>query len=396
MKKCGDRKRKNSRGGIMEDNKENLKGIRNLVILAILLYLGVQHIDVVWGVVKNLFGLISPFVLGACIAFVLNVPMRAIEGQIERISHGRKKYTRAISLVLTIVSVILVILIVLFVVVPELGATIVSLKDLVPPFLIRMQKLAEELFAENPEIVKQISSIKMDWEGILNDTIAFLKNGAGSFLNSTFTAAMSVVSAITNFGIGVVFSCYILLQKEKLGVQIKKSLYAFVPTKKADRIIEICTLSHKTFASFLTGQCVEALILGGMFFITMLIFRFPYALLVGVLIAFTALIPIFGAFIGCVVGVFLILMVSPVKALGFLIMFFILQQIEGNFIYPHVVGNSVGLPSIWVLVAVTLGGNVMGILGMIIFIPMVSVLYTLFREEVYKRIRGRRELRGKF
>lgn len=380
----------------MEDNKENLKGIRNLVILAILLYLGVQHIDVVWGVVKNLFGLISPFVLGACIAFVLNVPMRAIEGQIERISHGRKKYTRAISLVLTIVSVILVILIVLFVVVPELGATIVSLKDLVPPFLIRMQKLAEELFAENPEIVKQISSIKLDWEGILNDTIAFLKNGAGSFLNSTFTAAMSVVSAITNFGIGVVFSCYILLQKEKLGVQIKKSLYAFVPTKKADRIIEICTLSHKTFASFLTGQCVEALILGGMFFITMLIFRFPYALLVGVLIAFTALIPIFGAFIGCVVGVFLILMVSPVKALGFLIMFFILQQIEGNFIYPHVVGNSVGLPSIWVLVAVTLGGNVMGILGMIIFIPMVSVLYTLFREEVYKRIRGRRELRGKF
>lgn len=380
----------------MENNKEKLKSIRNLIILAILLYLGIQHIDVVWGVVRNLFSLISPFVLGACIAFVLNVPMRAIEGQVEKIAHGRKKYTRAISLVLTIVSVILVIIIVLFVVVPELGATIVSLKDLVPPFLMKIQKLAEELFAENPEIVKQISSIKLDWEGILNDIIAFLKNGAGSFLNSTFSAAMSVVSGITNFGIGVVFACYILLQKEKLGVQIKKALYAFVPVKKADRIIEICSLSHKTFASFLTGQCMEALILGTMFFITMLIFRFPYALLVGVLIAFTALIPIFGAFIGCVVGVFLILMVNPVQALGFLIMFLILQQIEGNFIYPHVVGNSVGLPSIWVLVAVTLGGNIMGVLGMLVFIPLVSVLYTLFREEVYKRIQGRRELRGKF
>ena len=160
--------------------------------------------------------------------------------------------------------------------------------------------------------------------------------------------------------------------------------------------MEICTLSHKTFASFLTGQCMEALILGTMFFVAMLIFRFPYALLVGVLIAFTALIPIFGAFIGCVIGVFLILMVSPIKALGFLIMFLVLQQIEGNFIYPHVVGSSVGLPSIWVLVAVTLGGSIMGVLGMLIFIPLVSVLYTLFREEIYKRIQGRKELKGKF
>lgn len=380
----------------MEINKENLKGIRNLIIFAILLYLGVQNINVVIDVLGNLFGMISPFVLGACIAFVLNVPMRAIEPQIEKITHGRKKYTRAVSLVVTIISVVLIVLIVLFVVVPELGATIVSLKDLVPPFLIKIQKLAEELFAENPEIVEKISSIKLDWEEILNDIISFLKNGAGSFLNSTFSAAMSVVSAITNFGIGVVFACYILLQKEKLAVQVKKAAYAFIPVKKADKIMEICTLSHKTFASFLTGQCMEALILGTMFFVAMLIFRFPYALLVGVLIAFTALIPIFGAFIGCVIGVFLILMVSPIKALGFLIMFLVLQQIEGNFIYPHVVGSSVGLPSIWVLVAVTLGGSIMGVLGMLIFIPLVSVLYTLFREEIYKRIQGRKELKGKF
>lgn len=379
----------------MENNKENLKRIRNLIVFTILLYLGVQHIDVVFQVVCNLFGLISPFVLGAGIAFVLNVSMSAIEKQIEKIG-GKRKYIRPLSLVSTIVCVILVIVIVLFVVVPELAATLMSLKDLVPAFLVRVQETAEKLFAENPRIVEEIASIKIDWEEIVNEVISFLKNGAGSVLNSTVSVAVSVVSGIANFFIGFVFACYILLQKEKLAVQVKKAMYAFIPVKKADRILEICTLSSKTFSNFLTGQGMEALILGFMFFITMLILRFPYALLVGVLVAFTALIPIFGAFIGCAVGAFLILMVSPVKALGFLVLFLVLQQIEGNFIYPHVVGNSVGLPSMWVLVAVSLGGSTMGVLGMIIFIPLISVIYTLFREEVYQRIGGRKELEDKF
>lgn len=379
----------------MENNKENLKKIRNLIAFAILLYLGVQHFDVVLHVIGNLLGLIWPFVLGAGIAFVLNVPMKAIEGKIERV-FGKKKYTRGLSLVSTTVCVILVIVLVLFVVLPELTSTVISLKDSVPEFLMRTKETAEKLFAENPRIVEEIASIKIDWEAIVDEVIGFLKNGAGSFLNSTVSAAVSVVSAIANFFIGLVFACYILLQKEKLSVQVKKAMYAFIPVKRVDRIVEICMLSNKTFSNFLTGQCMEALILGGMFFITMLILRFPYALLVGVLVAFTALIPIFGAFIGCAVGVFLILMVSPVKALGFLILFLVLQQIEGNLIYPHVVGNSVGLPSIWVLVAVTLGGSTMGIPGMLIFIPLTSVLYTLFRENVYRRIGGRKELEDKF
>lgn len=380
----------------MEENKKKLKKIRNLIAFAILLYLGVQNIAVVWGVVKTLFGMIAPFVLGGCIAFVLNVPMCGIEKIVEKLAKGRKKYTRPLSLILTIVSFVLLIIVVFFVVIPELSATIVSLKDLVPGFLVNVQMLVGQLFAEYPQITEYVSSIQLNWPDILEDVVSFLKNGAGSVLNSTFSAAMSVVSAITNFFIGFVFSCYILLQKEKLAIQLKKALYAFVSVKKADKIIEVCALSHKTFANFLTGQCVEALILGTMFFVTMLILRFPYALLVGVLIAVTALIPMFGAFIGCAIAVFLILMVSPIKALGFLVLFLVLQQIEGNLIYPHVVGNSVGLPSIWVLVAVTLGGSIMGVLGMLIFIPAVSVLYTLLRDEVYRRIANRRELRGKF
>ena len=198
-----------------------------------------------------------------------------------------------------------------------------------------------------------------------------------------------VVSAATNFVIAFVFAMYIVLQKERLSVQVRKIMYAFLPRKGADWINRVASLAYTTFSHFFTGQCLEAVILGTMFFVAMTIFRFPYALLVGILVAFTALIPIFGAFIGCVVGAFLILMENPMQAVLFVVMFLILQQIEGNLIYPHVVGNSVGLPSIWVLVAVTVGGSLMGIVGMLVFIPLMSVCYTLFRQWVYDRLKKR-------
>ena len=181
-----------------------------------------------------------------------------------------------------------------------------------------------------------------------------------------------------------------MLQKERLSVQARKILYAYFPQKRVEKVLSICSLTYDTFSHFLTGQCTEAVILGAMFFVVMGILRLPYALLVGILIAFTALIPIFGAFIGCIVGAFLIFMVNPAQALVFVVVFFILQQIEGNFIYPHVVGNSVGLPSIWVLAAVTVGGSMMGIVGMLIFIPAGSVIYALFRENVYQRLQRKK------
>ena len=187
-----------------------------------------------------------------------------------------------------------------------------------------------------------------------------------------------------------IFSFYILLQKERLSGQVKKALYALLPQRTVSYALHVCSLANRTFANFITGQCIEAVILGSMFFVTMTVFRFPYAMLVGVLIAFTALIPVFGGFIGCWIGFFLILMVSPVQAIIFLGLFLVLQQIEGNLIYPHVVGNSVGLPSIWVLAAVTLGGSLMGVVGMLVFIPLVSVIYALFREWVYKRLKEKK------
>ena len=378
----------------MELNKENMRKIRWLIAFAVLLYLGIQNLAVVLKYVKLLWGLLLPFVLGGAMAFVLNVPMSFIERHLfgkvreknNKAGKAASKLARPVSLVLSIVFVILLILIVVLVVAPELGTTLVSVVKKVEEDIPLAQKWITYTFNGDSQIVKWASAIEIDPQKILDSIVSVLKNGADNLVSSTITVTMGIVSMAVNFAIGFVFACYVLLQKEKLGKQVLKATYAILPVKVVEYQSHVCTLASKIFASFITGQCIEAVILGSMFFVTMTIGRFPYAMLIGVLISFTALIPVFGGIIGCWVGFFLILMVSPLKAFMFLGLFVILQQIEGNLIYPHVVGNSVGLPAIWVLVAVTLGGNLMGIVGMLIFIPLVSVLYTLFREWVYARL----------
>lgn len=387
LEKTGTEKRRE----YMNLNRETMKKLMLLIAFTILLLVGVQRLDAVFGALGFLWGIGFPFVLGGAIAFILNVPMTALEGWLfpqEKTAKSKlgRKLARPLSLVLAIVLVLGVISLVIFVVVPELGATVVSLGATVEAFLPKAQEWLEDIFSYNEQIVAWIDSLEMNWEKIMETAWNFFRSGAGSVLSSTMTVARTIISAVTNFFIGFVFACYVLLQKEKLGEQSRKLLRAVFPKKQVDYILHVCSLSHRTFSSFITGQCMEAVILGTMFFVAMSLLRFPYALLVGVLVAFTALIPIFGAFIGCVVGAFLILMVSPAQALGFIVLFQVLQQIEGNLIYPRVVGNSVGLPAIWVLVAVTVGGNLMGIVGMLIFIPMVSVLYTLLREWMYGRL----------
>ena len=290
-------------------------------------------------------------------------------------------------MLIVIFGVFGIVALVMFVLIPQLGDTFSNLGSSIQAFIPKVQEWAEKLFHDNKEIMTWVNSLKFDWNKIMDAGIDFFKNGAGSVLDSTITAAKSIVSGITTFFIAFVFAVYILLQKEKLGIQAKKVLFAFVRKGRAEAAMEVLSLTYNTFSSFLTGQCLEAIILGSMFVVTMTLFKLPYALLVGIVIAFTALIPIFGAFIGCAVGAFLIFMVDPFKALIFVILFLILQQIEGNLIYPHVVGNSVGLPSIWVLAAVSIGGSLMGIVGMLIFIPIISVVYALFREIVYLKLR---------
>lgn len=374
----------------MNLDRENMKKIMLLITFTVLLLVGVQRFDVVLATLGGVWGIFFPFVLGGAIAFLLNVPMHFLENRLfgeEKDKKWKKKLARPLSLVLSIILVVAVISIVIFVVVPELSATLMSLGKQLEKALPEAQIWLEEIFRDNAQVTEWLDNLEINWDSMIQKALNLLQTGAGNVLSSTVSVAKGIVSAVSTFFIAFVFACYILLQKEKLAEQAKRLMTAVFSRRQAAWIFHICSLSHRTFSSFISGQCLEAVILGTMFFIAMSILRFPYALLVGVLVAFTALIPIFGAFIGCAVGAFLILVVSPVQALAFVALFLLLQQIEGNLIYPHVVGNSVGLPSIWVLVAVTVGGSLMGIIGMLVFIPAVSVLYTLLREWMHYRLK---------
>ena len=276
---------------------------------------------------------------------------------------------------------------VMFGVIPQLTQTMGNLMTSISDFIPQMQNWIREFSHDNQDIMKLVDQLQFQPDQAIKWGISLLGNGVGNMMNTTMSAVGSVASGLATFFISFSFACYILFQKEKLHLQVRKVIFAFIPKQKADAILNICSLTYRTFANFLAGQCLEAVILGMMFVITLSILKMPYALLIGILIAFTALVPIFGAFIGCAVGSFLIFMVNPKQAVLFIIVFLLLQQIEGNLIYPHVVGGSVGLPSIWVLAAVTIGGNLMGIIGMLIFIPLVSVFYTIFREFVYLRLK---------
>ena len=379
----------------MDFDRESVKKIRGLIIFTAIIVLCLWEYNKVFDILGFVFHIMFPFILGGAIAFVLNVPMNFVERHLfgsekAQKSKVRAKAARPVSMLIVLLLVFGVIAVVMFILIPQLGRTFANLGDSIQAFIPRVQAWANGLFHNTTEGMAWVNNLEFDWNKIMDAGIDFFRNGAGSVLDSTITAAKSIVSGITTFFIAFVFACYVLLQKEKLSVQAKKVLFAFVRRGRAEAALEVFSLTYSTFSSFLTGQCVEAIILGSMFVVTMGLFRLPYALLVGIVIAFTALIPIFGAFIGCAVGAFLIFMLDPVKALVFVVLFLVLQQIEGNLIYPHVVGNSVGLPSIWVLAAVSIGGSLMGIVGMLIFIPIVSVVYALFREIVYLKLRQKK------
>lgn len=376
----------------MEIEKKTINRIAGLLVLAIALYLGLNYWGWIAGILKYVYGLLFPFILGGCIAFVLNIPMTFLEDKLSKVRVNRigpyiRKWKEVISLILSCIMIIGLLILVSYIVIPQILETIKVLPQTFEKSTAALKQWIQNKDWLSSDIIYWINSQKIDWNSILDNVKSAVFNGAGSMVASTIGAATSFANGIVNFTVGFIFSIYILMQKKKLGTQCRKILYAFFPVGKADSILEVTALTSRTFSNFIAGQCTEATILGMMFFFTMIIFNFPYALVVSILIAFTSLIPLLGSFIGCAVGAFLIVMVNPVKAGLFLIVFLVLQQIEGNIVYPRVVGNSVGLPSIWVLVAITIGGNMMGVTGMIIFIPLFSVGYVLFRKEVYKRLK---------
>lgn len=374
----------------MEFSREKLRQIRRLMVLAALLVLAVIYSrEILLGIG---FGveIVRPFVLGAAIAFVLNIPMKVYEEKLFKKWQGKlaKKCKRPVCIILAILSVVAVVALVVGTVVPQVTATAAEVGAKIPGFVGKVIDWLDKMTKDYPvfaEQVEKLQQMKINWNDIFQNVVGFLKNGAADMLTSTVTIASGIISGIVNTFISFIFALYILAQKEKLGNQGRRVLTAYLPEKAAEKIFRVCSLLYRNFSSFITGQCTEAVILGLMFVIAMTIFRMPYALMVGVMIAFLALIPMVGAFIGCALGAFLILLENPVQAVWFVVMFLILQQIEGNLIYPRVVGSSVGLPAMWVLVAVSLGGSLFGMVGMLVFIPLTSTVYALLRESVNRR-----------
>ena len=373
----------------------SLKKIRGLIVFTILILVGLWNYEIVLEGIGFLWAIVFPFALGGAIAFIINVPMSFIEKKLfgpEKEKRGRMagKLARPVSLVLTIALVLSVLVLVMFVLVPQLGETFSALGKSIAEFIPQLQNWIKDFTHNNPDVMEWVNQLEFNPDKMIQWGVNFLGAGAGSVMNTTVAAVGTIISGFTTFFISFSFACYVLIQKEKLHVQVRKVFFAFIPKQKAEVVLEVCSLTYKTFSSFLAGQCLEAVILGTMFVVSMSLLQLPYALLIGVVIAFTALIPVFGGFIGSTLGFVMIFMVSPKQAIFFVALFLILQQLEGNLIYPHVVGKSVGLPSIWVLAAVSTGGKLMGIVGMLIFIPLVSVVYALFREVVYLNLKKRK------
>lgn len=387
---------KDSRGDCL-NWKEMKKGIF-YISFALILFFVLYHIKDVVGAVSTLLGILTPFLLGAGMAFILNLPMRYLEEKMTFLEKKPEyiKWRRPICLILTICIFIGVCSIVILLIIPALRETVQKIVETVPGFLLFLVEKMEKWNIPMEEVEQWLNDTAINWSLIGQKILSFVQSWSSGFFASTFDVVTSVVSIVTNVVIGFVFAIYILCSKEKLYRQFRMLCYAFLPEKRADRLFYIGSLIHRTFASFFAGQCTEACILGGMFVVTMGLLSIPYALLIGVLIGVMSLIPIFGAFIGCATGVILILMVNPMKALIFVLLFLVLQQIEGNLIYPKVVGGSIGLPGIWVLVAVSVGGSLMGVLGMILFIPLFSVAYTLLREKTQEMLKKGKVSKSKY
>ena len=359
-----------------------------LIAFAVGLYALINHLSVIGSVFHFLTNLLEPLIVGAILAFFLNVPMRGLEKLFFRLQTRRRWKVReraneVVSLILTYVGGFLLIFLVMYIVIPQLVETI---PGIVSSAESAWPKLMAFLQSHNIN-TQQLEQLFSNFD--LGPLLTKVWENYAQIIQTSLTAVSTVTSVLTVAITGFVISIYILSNKKKLLSQVRRLLYAYVGRKYADKVSKVASLTNQTFSSFISGQCVEAVILGVMFFLVMSILRLPYSLVISVFIAFMALIPYVGAFLGCVVGMLLIVIVSPMQALVFLITFLVLQQLEGQLIYPKVVGSSVGLPAIWILVSVFVGGKLFGIVGMLFFIPLTSVVYSLLRLNVNHRLEKR-------
>ena len=344
------------------------------------------NFNVVYYALTQIFKITAPLLLGGVIAFIVNLPMRQLENFFDFISSKTKKtmplkVKRPISLLLSTLFIIGMFLALVFIIVPQFARTISSFIKLLPGYLTTFEGHIEEISKFFSTIDITIPTFDFDTDKILSTFDYFSKTGQ-SFVDNTISATTSVFSGIFNFFLAFTFAIYLLLDKEKVLSITKKAIYAFLPKTWADYATNVAERTNVAFSRFVTGQLTEAVILGVLCYIGMTILRLPQPGLISIIVAVTALIPVFGAWIGAFLGAFIIVLTQPISAIWFLIFLILLQQFETNIIYPRVVGKSVGLPGVLVLMSVTLGGNMFGVIGMLVAVPIVSVLYSIFKETV--------------
>lgn len=364
----------------MKFNKKDTLEIMKLIVFTLIGIFILYNITTIWNIVLDVVDIMSPFILGAAIAFIINLVMNAFEKRmLKKIKNTSWK--RAMAIVMSICLLVLVMVFVLFLIIPEVVAIARELISNMPSYVAFLQDKALELTKTLPEINDYIENINIDNSSIRDSLITLSTNiitVTGNTIIGFFTSFFDVIVAF-------VFSIYLLFNKEKIKRYTKRVIYAYIKRDRADYIVDIYRLSRDTFRRFLVGQTKEAVILGCLCFFGMLIFDLPYKGSISTLVGITAFIPVFGAWIGGIVGALLILSVSPIKALIFIIFIIVLQQLEGQLIYPRVVGKSINMPSILVMVAITVGGGLFGILGMLIGLPVVAILFTIFNNSVERR-----------
>ena len=372
-------------------NKRLLKYVFWITLIIAVAYTAVTQPQKITAVIGGLINLLSPFIIGFCLAYVVNLLLRPLErfwlwiwkkAKRQRVV---EKIKRPLGLSLSFLIVLGAFFAIVFMIIPALKETVVSLANNIPEYAKSVEKwyysLADFLESHNFEM----PDISLDTGKLTDITKNIISNYGSNVVDTTVNLTTSIVGAVVDIVLGIVFAVYLLAQKEKFGNQVTRSAKAVLKPERAQKLFDFTSLVNGIFTKFVTGQLTEACIIGVLCFIGMSIFSMPYAAIISVLVGFTALIPIFGAFIGTGIGAFLILLESPVKAFWFVVFIIVLQQLEGNLIYPKVVGKSVGLPGIWVLAAVTIGGGLFGVLGMLFSVPVCSVMYAIFSRYVNKK-----------
>lgn len=371
---------------------------QNLILIAsgVILFAAVMNINYVITFFKDVMGLFLPLIIGFIMAFVLSVPMNGFEKLLRKIGSKLKKRLpkkikinvkdktiSTISLLLTVCSILLVIYILGKVAVPQIVESVKSIGIMIKEKWPQWAKTLQKYNVDTAPITEWVKNL--DFENLIKNVLS----GAGTFINVVVGTAASTISIMGTIAIAVVIMFYVLLSKKELIRHGKKIVYAYLSKEKADKIVYVSKLSCDVFAKFLSGQCIEACVLGGMMFVGFWLFKLPYAGLIAMLTCVSAFIPYIGAFMSCAIGVVLTLIANPSQAIMCFIVYQVIQFIENQFIYPNVVGNSVGLSPLWTLIAVLVGGKLFGLLGMIFFIPIVAVLYILFRESVNKKLKNK-------